>query len=272
MHHRCKARRAGTYLGTVLLASVGLASLSSVTNAGSRTASHQWTGFYIGGHGGAAWSHADASLSWGPGNYFTPGDQFALAVEAASRRNPQSRPGFAGGLQAGFNLHRGSALIGIETDVTWLGSAGWTNVLGTYPAPAIGDFTLTHSVNVNWMSTVRARVGFVADRLLIFATVGAAIANVEYSWTFLDTIAAVGHGHASKTSVRPVFGAGLEYAFTDRWSGKLDYLYTDLGALDATAVAGGFTASFFSNVVTGRANVSSHVARAGINYRFGKNP
>ena len=55
-------------------------------------------------------------------------------------------------------------------------------------------------------------------------------------------------------------GAGLEYAFIDNWSAKLEYLYVDLGKTTCNATCSGadpFSVTFKTSIV-----------RAGVNYKF----
>ena len=74
-----------------------------------------------------------------------------------------------------------------------------------------------------------------------------------------------GHGRRRRqrfkaTKVGWTAGAGLEYAFIDHWSAKLEYLYVDLGKATCDAVCSGgdpFDVTFNTSIV-----------RAGVNYKF----
>jgi outer membrane immunogenic protein len=71
---------------------------------------------------------------------------------------------------------------------------------------------------------------------------------------------------ADNTQVGWTVGAGLEASLGGNWTGKIEYLYLDLGRFDTNAV-------LLANAPPIRANISSRVTdnivRAGINYRFG---
>ncbi|WP_398483924.1 outer membrane protein, partial [Tardiphaga sp.] len=53
-------------------------------------------------------------------------------------------------------------------------------------------------------------------------------------------------------------GGGLEYLFTQNWSGKLEYQYYDFGTVNFIAPVGG--PGSFKN--------DQHSIKAGLNYRF----
>ena len=55
-------------------------------------------------------------------------------------------------------------------------------------------------------------------------------------------------------------GAGIEWAFADRWSAKLEYLFMDLGSDPSIAL------SPTTTITTGR--MTDNIARVGVNLRF----
>ncbi len=61
-------------------------------------------------------------------------------------------------------------------------------------------------------------------------------------------------------------GGGIEAALMGNWSARAEYLYLDLGSISQTVIAPGFTASTLVS------DVRDHVARVGLNYRFGGSP
>jgi hypothetical protein len=94
---------------------------------------YNWTGLYVGGNIGGAWSDITLTdnaigASWNPGG-----------------------TGFIGGLQTGYNLQAGNLLYGIEGDFDWTTFKGATGPTST----SIG--VLQASTSKNWISTVAAR-------------------------------------------------------------------------------------------------------------------
>ena len=67
-----------------------------------------------------------------------------------------------------------------------------------------------------------AGIGYAFDRFLPYFTGGAAFGDVKGTTP-----------RASAAPARPQFGwtvgGGIEYAFLDNWSAKIEYLYVDLG-------------------------------------------
>jgi outer membrane immunogenic protein len=83
------------------------------------------------------------------------------------------------------------------------------------------------------------------------------------------TDGATGGGGSSTTSTKAgwVVGGGVEYAFTNKWSIKAEYLYSKFpGLTTAGLVFPG--AGFGLNPLNGTASQMIQIARAGINYRF----
>ena len=149
--------------------------------------------------------------------------------------------GFIGGT-AGFNWQTGQMVLGIEGDVDWSGMSGTSAAFCSAGCTTKND----------WLGTVRGRVGYSFDRFLPYFTGGAAFGAVKGSVT--------GFGSFSQTKVGWTGGAGLEYAFTDNWTTKLEYLYVDLGKATCNAACSGgdpFDVTFKTNIV-----------RAGVNYKF----
>jgi len=73
----------------------------------------------------------------------------------------------------------------------------------------------------NWLATVRGRAGYAADRVLFYATAGGAFADVQTTFNGVTT----SHSQAGWTA-----GAGLEWAFADNWTAKIEYLYVNIGS------------------------------------------
>jgi outer membrane immunogenic protein len=104
-----------------------------------------------------------------------------------------------------------------------------------------------------WLSTVRGRVGYDGwTSWMPYFTGGVAFGNVEVSTPV---------GTVSDTSTGWTVGAGVEYAFLNNWSAKLEYFYVDLGSATCTAATCGLPAD-------ATVDFTANVVRAGLNYRF----
>jgi opacity protein-like surface antigen len=102
-------------------------------------------------------------------------------------------------------------------------------------------------------ATIRGRVGYAWDRLLVYGTAGGAFADVQAAAGVLPFM--------SSTQAGWTAGVGLEYAVTPNWSAKVEYLFVDLGNVSCGAANCGGTTTTVS--------LNENVVRGGFNYRFG---
>jgi outer membrane immunogenic protein len=184
-----------------------------------------WNGFYVGINAGYGFGHS----------------KWTDTVTLDSTGGFTIKGGMVGGT-AGYNLQFGSFVFGLEGDLDW------TNIKGSVTA----NCPSTCETSNSWLGTTRGRIGYAFDRFLPYVTGGAAFGDIKGSL--------LGVGDFKQTKVGWTGGAGVEYAFIDNWSAKIEYLYVDLGktTCDATCSGGNpITATFKSNVV-----------RGGLNYKF----
>jgi opacity protein-like surface antigen len=181
---------------------------------------YNWTGLYIGGYAGA---------DWGSTNWNTPG---------AGQVDPNFAGVLAGG-EIGYNYQIGKWVFGVED------GAGWTNAHGARPcpiAPAVpsaASFFYNCEINMDWLSTATARIGYASwDRLLTYVKGGAAIAQDQArfvcdtnSQSTIPAVALAGCPSESDTKVKvgSAFGVGTEFGLTSNVSAKGEILYYDLG-------------------------------------------
>ena len=111
------------------------------------------------------------------------------------------------------------------------------------------------------LGTFAGRLGFALDRVLLYGKGGTAFANDKYE---LNSIAA---SRSNETRWGWMVGAGIEYSFTDNWSAKFEYNYLDFGTRGVR-----FTDTTGTFVLDTNIRERIHVAKAGINYRFGWAP
>jgi outer membrane immunogenic protein len=227
------------------------------------TAPMSWTGFYIGGDIGGAWSHADAS-------WFALPTSAALGVNSTSSDINDSN--LLAGVHLGYNYQFSPAWVaGLEGDWSWTHDRGSDTepltVFGT-AVPVGGGAVTTMNSTVDWLASIRGRLGYlVTPNLLAYGTGGAAWGRVHDSATASDP----GIGYLTSTSFGTtadgwVAGGGLEWALTRNWSVRGEYLYYHLySGASAPAPAVGFPANP-SSFSWNDAKVS--VVRAGLSYKF----
>lgn len=190
-----------------------------------------WSGFYAGVNLGYG-------RSTGTGQYYDP----AFNVTGGGRKS-----GFVGGIQGGYNYQLGMFVVGAETDLQYaaMGDKGATYAGVYYPGDTSGYF-----------GTVRARAGLALDRALVFGTLGFAYGDVGGNKN-LDR--ALGYDRDNSTSGGWTMGGGVEYAFTNNISAKVEGLYVNLDTSENYTLA---------NRVNIRRDTEFGVFRAGLNYKF----
>jgi outer membrane immunogenic protein len=120
---------------------------------------------------------------------------------------------------------------------------------------------------------VRARGGvLVTPNWLLYVTGGLAYGDVATNGTISGTNAGVPVAASfttSSTQVGWTVGAGLEGRLGGNWTGKIEYLYIDLGTVNGgpfvttiAALGGGFVVGNFSSKIT------DNILRVGLNYQF----
>jgi outer membrane immunogenic protein len=127
---------------------------------------------------------------------------------------------------------------------------------------------------LDWFGTVRGRVGpTITPTILVYATGGLAygrvnstntvsgtnITGTQGTNTFTLTPVAASFSDSS-TKIGWTLGAGLEGVLSGNWTGKIEYIYVDLGTV---STSGAFLVSRFSSRIT------DNILRVGVNYKFG---
>lgn len=190
-----------------------------------------WTGFYIGGNVGYGWGNNTFD--------YTP---FALPTWSYDLGGAN---GVFGGLQAGFNYQfANNVVVGLEADLEFA-NMGSSAILATGPLAAT---VVSHSLDT--FGTIRGRVGYAFDRFLPYFTGGAAWANTSNNGSF--------GWSSSSTNWGWTVGGGLEYAVTNNWTVKAEYLYLDFDGQNYAFPNG-------DQISTGY-NMST--LKAGVNYKF----
>ena len=203
---------------------------------------YDWTGFYIGGNVGGAWAnvtHTSSSTTTG-------------VVRDTNRQNASS---VIGGGQVGYNwMATPNWVLGIEADISA------ANLSSSHTRSNGAD---TASNKINDFGTVRGRLGYAWQNLMLYGTGGYAWAYDKASRT--QIIGATGAAtpgtveNLSKTLSGWTIGGGLEWGFARNWSAKVEYLYMNFGSAGFAFPLSLRTESYSTNV---------SVARVGLNYRF----
>ena len=212
-----------------------------------------WTGFYIGGFGGANLGRADS-------NYGSGGASPHVG-------------GFSLGGNVGYDYQINQWVLGVGADLEWLTTRGDTAcaplaaraqgiLIPPLPAPM---FQMTCKASADWLATVTGRLGYTWDRVLLYAKGGAAWTDEHFSATcnffapcFNPANVPSSGLTANKNSAGWVVGYGTEFALTPHWTAKAETDYISFGDSNVTASDGSLL------------KVGMHVweTKVGVNYRF----
>ena len=216
-----------------------------------------WTGFYVGAQIGYGWENVD--------DIFVPNTLVSLGggYTAIFSGSTNSAEGVIGGVHAGYNMQMGNVVFGVEGDIEASGIETDANATVRVFGPGLGiagaTATATAKAEVKSAGSIRGRLGFAFDRLLVYGTAGAAVANIEESFSVTSPAfpALNAAASASETVWGWTVGAGLEYAFTSNVTTRVEYRYTRLDGLDERP-------SFANN----SDDPHLHVVRVGASYKF----
>ena len=139
--------------------------------------------------------------------------------------------GLLGGGQLGVNWQSGQFVYGVEGDLQGSGE---------------NDTFAGYKFSNPWFGTVRGRVGYAFNNILIYGTLGLAVGDLKGQF---------GGVVESHTEAGWAGGVGAEIGFTPAWSVKAEYLYMDLADR-------GFSITGMNN------GYSSNILRLGVNYHF----
>src|SRR4029079_10113951 len=208
---------------------------------------YDWTGFYVGVNAGLGVARELTHINH-PATNFTE----------ISYHSPF---GALGGVQAGYNWQAGHWVFGVEADIQGADlHDNYTCVSSCLPIRSI-----TFDQRIDWFGTARARLGYASGPVLTYVTGGFAYANVKD--TIANTFVPVGGialpvttATIANEEVRTgyVIGSGVEASLGGNWTGKIEYLYLDLGNRSTTVGANTFSFEY-----------REHIFRGGLNYRIG---
>lgn len=206
---------------------------------------YDWTGFYLGGQLGWAWSQSNTTT--------TRSDTGALVGSGSDDKS-----GFRGGGQIGYDFMTSPGLVlGARASLLWGSSTATTST------SAAGANVWTSGETGGVGGTVNGRLGFAFGDFLPYATGGWAWADGTATRT--QDAGVTGLATPGTVEQQSVFrngwnlGAGVEYRFWGNFTVFGEYRYTQFAASSVT-----FPLAQRMDVST----TSSNAVDIGVNYRF----
>lgn len=299
--------------------------------AKARPAASNWRGFYAGASAGVAEDSSKTSESWAWTENFPTGSPIGVNGgplvtstqplsfnQVFSNQYHHSALGAIGGLNAGYNWQAGAWVYGLEGDFS-ASSQSDSTTYSAAPPPAIfpplpNFFFIPNTTQgwvsterIDWLTTIRGRLGVAIDDSLWYGTAGLAVARIgtNYQLTsspgFAGLATASGRNlpgtfaqfglaqgvtaHFGDTAVGWAVGGGVETSFnrlfgfgSSPWTARLEYMFVDLGTVNhaITAPLAPVCAATCTNPATGTTNFLSSIhvyeqtLKFGVNYRFGQ--
>jgi outer membrane immunogenic protein len=231
-----------------------------------------WTGFYIGGFVGGAGADRDAFASEpnivGAPAAFYNGTGLGTSYGLGSS--------FIGGGTVGYNWQRvGSPFVlGIEGEAGYIHMRGARQDVNATAAGLSPIDSVDSSRLGDWYGVIAGRAGWAVNSALFYVKGG--VAFIDHSYSFNDSCVGAGAPgcgggflviNRSTTDATYAVGAGIEYALTNNWSLKGEYLYLGTQksySSSATSVIPAGTLYTNSNSDPG-----IHTGKIGLNYRWG---
>lgn len=204
---------------------------------------YDWSGFHIGARvEGASSNTSGSAINTVTGTAAAPGD-----IAPAS---------WHGGIQLGYDyMFPSRFMLGLEGDVS-SGGRKTTMVTDASGTSAIES-------NVFDSETLRARLGYAVNNLLLYGTAGAAWSSNQYVRTQLEgtlNLATPGTAEAANKYLSGwVAGGGIAFAFAKNWNAFVEYRHTDYGSS---------TTSLPFSQVSSTSKTELSEVDFGINYKF----
>jgi outer membrane immunogenic protein len=155
-------------------------------------------------------------------------------------------------------------VIGLEAD------AAYTDLSSNLPIAA-GLITGNVSSRLDYLGTIRGRLGYAYDRFLVYGTGGFAYGTVEHSATLAVPVFGMANANLKTTETGFTYGGGFEYALpvdtfihmssTSAVTVRAEYLRYELDDTNANVALPGAAGSIKLKDV-------GNIVRAGVNYKF----
>ena len=196
----------------------------------------EWNGAYVGGHVGITRGRVDNTLTEG------------RPIDSSESFGPAF-----GGVQAGYNLLLNSGLLlGIETDMTFTNHLLPNQVIATRESSST---TITETLD--YVGTVRGRIGCAFDRFMVYGTGGFAYSQAR----IVESPGSLGPEDDKRLMLRAGWaaGGGAALALNQYWSARVEYLYHQFGPISLTMPSGRNYESAFD----------MHMLRVGLDRKLG---
>jgi outer membrane immunogenic protein len=235
---------------TALAADLGAAPIETAPAAVAPT----WSGFYLGVNGGGGWSHLGVSTT-------AAGPLVGVFGNPGSLGTTLSGTVFGG--QLGYNWQAGNWVLGFEGDFDTAGMSGAQQ--SVFPGLAGGQDSIQVHEKINWLATVRGRLGYVWGPMLLYVTGGGAWSSFGSTVLLNEGFNGVSTGGSfNDQRTGWTAGAGYEWMLAPNWVGRAEYLYYRLSDNNHSYIV----PSGLGAVTLNTNSLNVNVIRLGLSYKF----
>ncbi|MBO0903311.1 outer membrane protein [Jiella sonneratiae] len=185
-----------------------------------------WTGLSLGVQAGGVFGGDEGEANFDPGTSATLG---------GGASNYDLDGNFIGGANIGYDYQFGNnVVLGATADFNYIDREKDT----TYSTP--GGTDISSQTKLDYLGTVRGRLGYAFDNVLVYGSGGLAYADVKTDVSTPSTAAGsefAGYNFDTSTDSSKVgytVGGGVDVMATQNLSFGVEYLYTNLGKNSAT--------------------------------------
>ena len=250
---------------------------------------YSWTGLYFGGNVGGAFTDRD-TVQTNPNDVVTA-SQITNGTVVTSYQLQKS--GVAAGGQIGYNyqitsngtsllsgldrvglgggIAPGGIVVGVEADVEYTALGRSNEYVGAF------QVTSLYHQRLDYIGTVRGRLGYAFDRVLIYGTGGFAFGETQFGQSIVAGNAnnlPIWSGNRSAMQTGYAVGGGVEYAIetagllnlfhTGSVTVRGEFLHYDLGTRSVNLVGGAGRPFTFTDTYA----TAGNLVRASLNYKF----
>ena len=277
------------------IGSASAADLRMPVKAPPMAPAFSWTGCYIGGYAGGAWSESAGAVftdqgqnGLGPAGSTAGFRSYSGGATAARIVSPHSwnaklDGSFIGGGTVGCNWQAAGSpfVFGAEGEIGYMRLHGQAFDPATIVSTQTTLDVLGSAKVGDWYGMVTGRLGYAWDRTLLYAKGGVAFVPTRAS--VIDTCQNVGAGcgnwlistSGSNTVTTWTAGGGIEWALAGNWSVKGEYMFIALDDHNGSQQCGAVTTPSGATLAGGPFCFNNsfggiHTAKVGLNYSFGR--
>ena len=193
---------------------------------------YTFTGLYVGGQAGVAFGNDSSGFDFN-------NDDGVFGDDFFDNGNGDNGAGFIGGVHVGYDYQfSNNVLIGAIADINYIDADTSSFYRFNDGVGGVGGFGVDR--DINFVGSVRGKLGYVFDRFAVYGTGGLAYADTDtdtdndFDASNFASLAALGGNYdvdvnTDDDDVGYTVGGGVDYLVSPNFSVGLEYLYTDLG-------------------------------------------